>query len=267
MNKTKKVLQVSFLVVSAFIIGAFVHTTFAGSLTPVASPASTMYRLEDIYNKLIDNTTSATEGAQSFTTPGSVSATFHTLKEIFENIPDLDASKILSGTTYMGVDGTASAGADLSNMYNGTCLSAISGNCPNGDEFPGGSQSQGGVEDGNFNTHYVGQAPPPDRYASTWTICNIGNDYCGTSDTGANAKDEATGLVWSYPCAGSGCATWDTSVPDVSGCQNNGSCDYYNTDTYYSWDNSRVDNNSRTAQQLCSDHAGCLSSNSNCITV
>lgn len=106
----KNILKTSSFILIAFIIGAFVHTTFAGSLTPTSAPASTMYTLDGIYNKLIDNTTSQAEDSASFTTPGSVSATFHSLKDIYESIPTLDATKILTGTTYMGVAGTASSG-------------------------------------------------------------------------------------------------------------------------------------------------------------
>lgn len=106
----KNILKTSSFILIAFIIGAFVHTTFAGSLTPTSAPASTMYTLDGIYNKLIDNTTSQAEDSASFTTPGSVSATFHSLKDIYESIPTLDATKILTGTTYMGVAGTATAG-------------------------------------------------------------------------------------------------------------------------------------------------------------
>ncbi len=107
----KKILHITSFVIIAFIIGAIVRTSFAGSLTPLSTPASSMYTLESIYTKLTTtNATTATEGAQSFTTPGSVSATFHTLKQIYEAIPTLDATKIASGTTYLGVAGTMTAG-------------------------------------------------------------------------------------------------------------------------------------------------------------
>lgn len=103
----KKSLQIGSLVLVAFLVGVFVRVTFAGSLTPDTTPSSTMYTLDGIYNKITDNTTSASEGGQSFNTPGSVSSTFHTLKQIYESIPTLDPTKILLGTTYMGVAGAA----------------------------------------------------------------------------------------------------------------------------------------------------------------
>lgn len=54
-------------------------------------------------------------------------------------------------------------------------------------------QSVGGVDDYNNNG-----VIPADSYQATWTACNVGNSYCGTSDaTNAEKKDENTGLVWS----------------------------------------------------------------------
>ena len=69
-----------------------------------------------------------------------------------------------------------------------------------GTTFIGGSQANEGVNDENNSIN-----PPPDRYATTWTQCNSGNNYCGTSSTAASAEDTATGLVWSYPCVNQGC--------------------------------------------------------------
>jgi len=77
------------------------------------------------------------------------------------------------------------------------------------------------------------------RYEKGWTACTSGNSYCGTSDAGADAKDDSTGLIWSMPCNGSGCASFSDASPIT-----------------YSWDNSAANNNSRTASQLCSDNAG-----------
>jgi len=63
-------------------------------------------------------------------------------------------------------------------------------------------QSVGGVDDYNNNG-----VIPADSYQSTWTTCNVGNSYCGTSDaTNAEKKDENTGLVWSIRISSS--ATW-----------------------------------------------------------
>jgi hypothetical protein len=139
-------------------------------------------------------------------------------------------------------------------MWNGTCNNPET--CPLGTEAPGGSQANGGVDD--YNGDFQGYAPPPDRYATTWTQCTSGNDYCGTGDPGASAEDTATNLVWSYPCHDTtstvGCAVWDTSAPDLGNCHS-GNCNYNNNDTHYSWNNSGSKNNNLTAQQLCSSTA------------
>jgi hypothetical protein len=167
----KKFLQISSYVLIAFIIGAFVRTTFAGSLTPSATPASTMYTLDGIYNRLIDNTTSQVEGSQSFTTPGSVSATFHNLKQIYESIPTLDATKILTGTTYMGIAGTASSGQAGLPKTGQTHCNAFSGGY--------GSASQilctGTAQDGE-------------------TQKGLAHGYVDNGD--ATISDGATGLMW-----------------------------------------------------------------------
>ncbi|KKS71601.1 MAG: hypothetical protein UV43_C0032G0001, partial [Parcubacteria group bacterium GW2011_GWF2_42_7] len=102
------------------------------------------------------------------------------------------------------------------------------------------SEQLTGTKAGGADDYNNGGAAASGRYTGTWTACNAGNSYCGTSDRGADAKDDSTGLIWSLPCNGSGCATFsDSSV------------------LTYSWDGTTdADNNSRTASQLCSDHAG-----------
>ncbi len=131
---------------------------------------------------------------------------------------NLVAGNIDTGVSIFGVSGTL-----LANEFNGTSGS-----------FTGGSQANGGADDYNN-----GSASPGNTYSTTWTTCNSGNSYCGTSDSGAAMKDNATGKIWSYPCNGSACATFSNSSPAT-----------------YSWDNSGANNSSNTASQLCSGHAG-----------
>jgi hypothetical protein len=82
------------------------------------------------------------------------------------------------------------AGADLSNMYNGTgvgsanCTSTFALNCY--------TQAIGGVDDYNNNNTI-----PSDTYKVTWTTCAEGNNYCGTGRSVASRQDPNTGLVWS----------------------------------------------------------------------
>ena len=82
----KKYLQIGFLVLSAFVIGAFVRSVIAGSLTPPGEPANTMYSLEDIYNLANDSTT-ADEGSGTIPeTPNNVSETGVTLTQVYDAV-------------------------------------------------------------------------------------------------------------------------------------------------------------------------------------
>ncbi len=78
----------------------------AGSLTPLASPAATSFTFIDIYNRLTTNAT-AVAGAHSFAPGGAPAGTLYTLTQIYNAIPTIDATKVLSGTTYLGIAGTA----------------------------------------------------------------------------------------------------------------------------------------------------------------
>ncbi|HPS21525.1 MAG TPA: hypothetical protein PLO44_01835 [Candidatus Paceibacterota bacterium] len=249
MNKIKTILKnkISFgikyipYLVIAVLVGVTV-TYAASKLVPPGPVADTMYSLQDIYD-LATSGTPATEGSGTIETTPALSETGVTLTQVYEAVETALASV---------------GGVDLSNMFNGSCT--IGAACPGGSEFPGGTQAQGGIDDANYDTTgNLAQTPPAGRYETTWITCNLGNNYCGTGDAGANAKDEATGLVWSYPLTGLGGASWDTetnSATLTAGCVADGDCAYWNTDTYYSWDNSKSDNNGKTAYELCSSHAG-----------
>src|SRR3989338_1828903 len=176
----------------------------------------------------ISSSNGSVEWWQSDGTRQTATLDFPTLS----NLCDADTSNNSAGTlavtaAYLSVGNTwcGTAGTLLANLFNGTNT---------GGTFPGGSQANGGVDDYNNNG-----TRPSDTYSKGWTACNSGNSYCGTSDSGADAKDDSTGLIWSMPCNGSGCASFSDASPIT-----------------YSWDSSAVNNNSRTASQLCSDHAG-----------
>lgn len=261
----KKILKIVPFVLIAVLVG--VTAVYAGNtLTPPASVSNTMYSLTDIYN--LASGTTANEGTGEIdATPSEVSLSGKSLSDVYEAISNeitkLTPDILLSGNTVFGVEGEAeegSFGVDLSNMWNGT-----------GDEATGGSQVNGGIDDANYDSNYVPQTPPEDRYESTWEQCIESNDYCGTdtnnnqvNDSGANAKDLATGLVWSYPLKDAGGATFDTAPADLTGCDT-GNCAYWNTDTTYSWNSSNANNDTDlpegdtiklTAQELCSQHTG-----------
>ena len=80
------------------------NKVYAGSLTPAASPAATGYTLEDIYNRITTGAT-ASEGNHATSPSGSPAGTFRTVTEIYGALPIIDASKVLSGTSYLGTAG------------------------------------------------------------------------------------------------------------------------------------------------------------------
>ncbi len=105
----KKTLLTILTIVLTVAIGAQVANAI-GSLTPSGTAGdATQYTLNDIYTKLTTNTSTSTKSGM-FTTPGSVTATFRTLTEIYDAIPTIDATKVATGTSYLGVMGTKQDG-------------------------------------------------------------------------------------------------------------------------------------------------------------
>ncbi len=81
-----------------------------GSLTPYGTAGdATQYTLNDIYTRLTANTSTSTKSGM-FSTPGSVTATFRTLTEIYSSIPTINATTVASGMSYLGVMGTKQDG-------------------------------------------------------------------------------------------------------------------------------------------------------------
>ena len=77
----------------------------AGTITsPSGTPVAQFYTLSEIYTRLTVNATS-TEAGHSFTFADSLAGTGRTLTEIYNAIPTIDAAKILTGTSYLGVAG------------------------------------------------------------------------------------------------------------------------------------------------------------------
>lgn len=87
----------------------------SGTLTPSGTAGDdTFYSLKDVHAKLLNFTASPIATSSPFTVPGSVSATFPTLTEIYDLLTAEDANivpeKILTGTTIFGVEGTVATG-------------------------------------------------------------------------------------------------------------------------------------------------------------
>ena len=268
--KTKNILKnISFAII---VILASYGITKAGDLFPAGtSVSSTFYTLGDVYNKLTDNTNSVDEGDHDLNSSGTPTSTFYTLKQIYKAIPDIDASKMLTTASYMGVTGTiqtreiASTTAvistgyytatnlttidtDLSsgNILSGVNIFGVSGSAVSGADlsnmFNGsltpyegsGDHPGGATSTGGVDDYNNGAEPPADRYEAEWTQCTLDNNYCETGDDFAQAKDNNTNLIWALPCAGAGCSSNSTT-----------------TQNYYTW-NGSVSNNGMTAQELCS---------------
>jgi Protein of unknown function (DUF1566) len=107
MNKTLLTILTLILTVT---LGAQI-TRAIGSLTPSGIAGDdTHYSLNDVYDKLTNFAGTPTATSSPFTTPGSVSATFYTLTEIYNLLTaenaNLVAGKIATGTTIFGVTGT-----------------------------------------------------------------------------------------------------------------------------------------------------------------
>ncbi|MCA9351441.1 hypothetical protein KC929_01525 [Patescibacteria group bacterium] len=103
-----------------FIAACGASIVRAGSLTPSAGPAATGYSLDAIYERLATNAT-ATEASHNLNPGSTPGSTFYTLSEIYELIPTIDATTVLGGTSYLGVDGTY----DVSNLTNAVVQNGV----------------------------------------------------------------------------------------------------------------------------------------------
>jgi len=105
----------------AAIVAVLITTTAVqaiGTLTPQGTAGDdTQYTTNNIFNKLTDFTVSATEGTGSISLPGSVTATFNTLSEIYALLEaeegDLVPENIADGVTVFGVEGTLAGATTL----------------------------------------------------------------------------------------------------------------------------------------------------------
>ena len=94
-----------FALIFAIAIIASGGVAQAGTLTPSASPAATMYTASNIYTRLTTNATSS-EAGHVFTPGAAPASSMYTMKQIYEAIPTIVAGTVKSGTTYLGVAGT-----------------------------------------------------------------------------------------------------------------------------------------------------------------
>ena len=196
----KNIIHIIIVVVTIFIGYTFINQSFAGPLTPSANPASTLYTLDGIYNKIISNSSNVTEGVQSFVTPATASSSFHSLKQIYESIPTLDASKIKFGKVYMGVTGILFPVPGLPKTGQITCSDNSD---PVEDEVP-----CNGGEDGYYQSGVLVDSPGHFRFEVDvagvlrdisinimWKKCTEGQSGSDCSGGGATAMNWSTALT------------------------------------------------------------------------
>jgi hypothetical protein len=125
--------------ITLMVFLAAVSIVKAGNLDSPGSPGATGYTLTDIYQRLTTNQ-SADEGDHDFSPSADPAASFHTLKEIYEAIPTIEAGKVKSGTSYLGISGTL--------IPNGG--TAEPGQVLAGETFFGGNQSNWTLQTGTM---------------------------------------------------------------------------------------------------------------------
>ncbi len=216
----------------------FSAIAFAGNLTPPAgSPSPTMFSLEQIYNSIAGS--SYDSSGFSADVDGNVHEQLKYIASIIsagytygDEDPDYvlttadgagtyDATNLTPENVAEGIEfGVDSEGEMLGDTdpeyvvataeYPGTLLYNTFNGTRSAGSAPGGSQANGGTDDYNN-----GSAPPSNAYRTSWTKCNSGNSYCGTSDNRASAMDNVTGLIWSYPCSGTNCSNMTNEAVDT----------------------------------------------------
>ncbi len=197
--KTKNILK---SIASSFIVIAITFIIVkAGDLFPSSTTAEpSLYTLGDIYNKLTDNTSSASEGDHDLDSSATPTSTFYTLKQIYEAIPTLDARKMLTTADYMGLIGT----------YNATNL--IPANVKNGTEFGDGE---------------TGTMSPSQPLQTGEVGDETGQARSYTDNEDGTVTDNSTGLMWkkcSEGLSGDNCQTGSVTThifaQAISTCEN-----------------------------------------------
>jgi hypothetical protein len=124
---------------SLFVLLIVTTATYAiGTLTPSGTAGDdTQYSLNDIYTKLTTGATT-TEDSGTMTVPGTVSASFRTLTEIYNAVPEwLEMSSTTSAFSagYYEAGDLATVDTDLAaaNIVTGTTIFGVAGSAPAGD--------------------------------------------------------------------------------------------------------------------------------------
>jgi hypothetical protein len=218
MNNTKKTLIISLLVIILFNIGIFLtkNNIFAGDIDGPGSVTATLYTLTDIYTRLTTNST-ATEADHDLGPSATPASSGYTLTQIYDAIPTIDASKVVYGTSYLGISGTATTTVSTlcyDNTYYYNAISSCSENyaC---DSFFNGTYTADGivVNEGTCETGDVCFNDP--HYYSNMSSCD-NNDPC---DSDVAPTYSADGLVCSAVCV------VNASLAGGEACCHNDNCD------------------------------------------
>jgi hypothetical protein len=234
------------LFVVILIITGF-YIAHAGSLTPLALPANTMYTLTDIYN-LASGTTGTLGSGVIPATPGSASSTFHTITEIYNalstQIALLSNAKLASGITAFGFTGTLLGDTNAANvltsaLYPGTfsMTNLTVGNVKSGVTF-GVNGAQTGTAVGSSTAVLLGTNQTLCYNSSGSTVSCTGTGQDGELQKGVTSSytdngngtitDNGTGLTWQKCSEGqsgascaTGSATTSTWAAALTYCKNN----------------------------------------------
>jgi uncharacterized protein (TIGR02145 family) len=217
--KIKQLLRVlralSIIPVATLVIYGLYGIVRAGSLTPSASPAATGYTLGDIYTRLTTNAT-ATQGNHSFSPGGSPAGTLYTLTQIYSAIPTIDPTKVLSGTSYLGVAGTASAGY----AYGDDSPTKVLTTAVGAGTYNAANLNVNIVKNGTaFGVSLTGELTPASGASESLTL-TAAAAVCGYKYFGSGATSwvvqQGSGCAVCRECSGGGCVSMTNNTQDTT---------------------------------------------------
>jgi hypothetical protein len=196
------------LALCVFLVKA---NALAGIMAPGSTPAPGGFTLNDIYNRLSTNAT-ANENDHAFAPVSSPASTFYTLNDIYNAIPTINANKVLTNTTYLGVAGAynianltagmVKLGITYGTSSTGTLIpaggTAKTSNVLKGKTFFGAGQADWTPQTGSYDidnltaemvkfgitygTSSTGSLVPSGGTAAAANVCN-GSTFFGASQT------------------------------------------------------------------------------------
>ena len=231
-NKLSQI--ITYIFVATLIVGGVV---FAGSLNSSVNTGTTNFlTLSDLYNKIVNNTYSTS--THSLSTTSVPASTMHTLAEIYNAIPTIDAGTIINGITVMGVTGTYNA----SNLIPNNVLSGTSY----------GTSSVGTLSAGS--SWNCGDLLHDALSSQTYSTVLLGSQCWMSQDLNAGTRIPscANGFVGTCTSGGSVAQNQGTSCSSVQKyCYNDtdSNCDTYGG--FYQWNQAMCGSTSSGGQGIC----------------